>query len=237
MAQKRIASIWSGKITSGIEPDSLPLQTIAFVYGQLAGWRDDPDRPSEQAEDKLNLQLCKFLDALARKEFPMIRFDHEEYQVGRRRIDLSASPAESVVLEARPYTIYDPVLVLEGKRLPAPSPDREKEYVTSEAAEKISGGIQRFKQRLHGGKLNLAVMIGYVQKRSPAHWCKKVNEWISELAGGKIKDGCAWATGETLKPLIAHVAEGIASYRSVHGRSSGDDIELRHLWVVMRKNM
>ncbi len=237
MAQKCIASTGSGKITSGIEPDSLLLQTIAFVYGQLAGWRDDPDRPSEQAEDKLNLQLCKFLDAHARKEFPMIRFDHEEYQVGRRRADMSASPVETVVLEARTHTIYNPVLVLEGKRLPAPSSAREREYVTSETDDKISGGIQRFKRRLHGGKLNLAVMIGYVQKRSPAHWITKINEWISQLAGGQIKDGCAWATGEALEPLKARVTEGIASYRSVHSRSSGDDIELHHLWVVMRKNM
>ena len=233
MAKKRIASIWSGKITSGIEPDSLLLQTIAFVYGQLAGWRDDPDRPFEEAEDKLNLQLCKFLGVRASKEFPMIRFDHEEYQVGRRRVDMSASPVETVVLEARTYTIYNPVLVLEGKRLPAPSSAREREYVTSETDDKISGGIQRFKRRLHGGKLNLAVMIGYVHKRSPAHWYKKVNEWISELTRGKIKDDCAWATGESLEPLKAHVAEGIASYRSVHSRSSGDDIELHHLWVVM----
>jgi len=98
MAKKRIASTGSGKITSGIEPDSLLLQTIAFVYGQLAGWRDDPDRPFEEAEDKLNLQLCKFLDAHARNEFPMIRFDHEEYQVGRRRVDMSASPVETVAV-------------------------------------------------------------------------------------------------------------------------------------------
>ena len=235
MTKKRFESIGSGKITSGVEPCSLPMQTIAFVYQQLAGWRDDPDRAVEQAEDKLNLQLCKFLDVRARKTFPMIRFDHEEYQVRRRRVDLSASPVETVVLEARTHTIYDPVVVLEGKRLPAPSSDREKEYVTSETDEKISGGIQRFKQRLHGAKLKLAVMIGYVQERSVGHWHNTINGWISQLASGQIEDGCVWTSGEILERLKVDVAEGVAEYRSVHGRCSGEEIKLHQLWVVMRK--
>ncbi len=51
----------SGLLTSGIEPntDKLVLKTISFIYQQLPRWRDDPNRPDEQSEDKLNLQLCK----------------------------------------------------------------------------------------------------------------------------------------------------------------------------------
>ena len=233
MAKKRIASIWSGKITSGIEPDSLPLQTIAFVYGQLTGWRDDPDRPVEEAEDKLNLQLCKFLGVQANKEFPMIRFDHEEPQVGRRRVDMSASPAKSIFFEAKLYTIYDPVLVLEGKRLPTPSSSREKEYVTGPTPKKISGGIQRFKLSLHGAKLNLVAIIGYVQGHSVCHWHKKINGWISELVDNPIGDGCIWAANETLNPLAEDKTKAIASYRSTHSRTLGDKIELHHLWITM----
>jgi len=222
---------FSGKITSGITAKDLVLKTIVFVRQQLPSWRDDPNRTDEESENKLNLQLCKFLDSRARSDFPMIRFDHEEYQTERRSVDLSASLAENMIIEAIPYTIYKPILVLEGKRIPAPSSDREKEYVTG--SERKSGGIQRFKMSLHGASLDLAVIIGYVQDRSFNQWHKKINGWISELASGTMKDGCGWSSGENLNLLEEDMAKGIASYRSIHSRFVGNSIELRHFWIVM----
>ena len=145
-----------GRITSGIDRENtLAIKTINFVSRQLPAWRDDPVRPQEQAEDRLNLQLCKFLDSRARNEFPMVRFDHEEYQPGRRRVDLSASPVEATTIGAKLHTVYDPILVFECKRLPAPSLDREKEYVTG-GKEHTSGGLQRFKLGGHGRVLRVA---------------------------------------------------------------------------------
>jgi hypothetical protein len=225
--QNKISSI--GQITSGISVNALALRTINFVRQQLPAWRDDPDRPSEQSENKLNLQLCKFLGSRARISFPMVRFNHEEYQSGRRSVDLSASLVVRTVLEAQLYTIYDPILVLEGKRLPAPSVDREREYVTGEQHK--SGGIQRFKLRLHGAKLNLAVMIGYVQDSSVRHWHKKINGWIVELKTISANDGCDWSNDEILSLLEEDVQHKIGSYRSAHGRSFGNEIELHHLWI------
>lgn len=133
-----------GKITSGLVLDTLALKTIDFVYTQLPAWRDDPDRLDEESENKLNLQLCKFLNSHARNDFPTVFFQHEEYQSGRTIVDISALPIKTSTIGARTYTIYDPIVVLEGKRLPAPSLDREKEYVTGGIQHK-SGGIQRFK--------------------------------------------------------------------------------------------
>ena len=227
---------YTGRITSGIKFRTFQLAIITFILQQLPSWRDDSDRPNEQSEDKLNLQLCKFLDAHARNDFPMIRFDHEEYQIGRRRVDMSASPAKSIFFEAKLYTIYDPVLVLEGKRLPAPSASREKEYVTGPNPEKISGGIQRFILGLHGAKHNLVAMIGYVQDRSAYYWHKKINGWISELVNNPIGDGCIWTADETLKAFERDTSRGIYSYRSIHSRTGdlvNNEIELHHLWVTM----
>ena len=90
-----------GRITAGIETNGLVTETVAFVRKQLPQWRDDPERREEQSEDKLNGQLCKFLDVHARKDFPMVHFHHEEYQTGRRRVDLSVLPVESTVIDAR----------------------------------------------------------------------------------------------------------------------------------------
>ena len=165
----------------------------------------------------------------------MIRFDHEEYQIDQRRVDISASPAKSIFLEAKPYTIYDPILVLEGKRLPTPSSSREKEYVTGLTPEKISGGIQRFKLGLHGAKLNLAAIIGYVQGHSVCHWHKKINGWISELTSNQIGDGCIWNVNEALKPFEEDKTKGIANYHSVHRRTFGNKIDIHHLWIVMNR--
>ena len=58
-----------GQITIGIKEDSLAMETVGFIHRQLSAWRDDSDRTQEQAENKLNLQLCKFLDSRARNEF------------------------------------------------------------------------------------------------------------------------------------------------------------------------
>lgn len=226
-----------GQLTSGIEPSTgqLILKTISFVHQQLPRWRDDPNRPDEQSEDKLNSQLCKFLDSCARNNFPMVRFDHEDYQSGRRRVDLSASPIESMLIGAKLYTIYDSILVIECKRFPAPPPkNREKEYVTGGADK--SGGIQRFKLGLHGAKLNSVVMIAYIQKYSLRYWCRKINEWISELATGTIEDPCVWNESELLEMIDECVPKGISSCKSVHirtGSTISNNIQIHHFGITM----
>jgi hypothetical protein len=120
-----------GRITSGIKLKTSVLEIINYIFVQLPLWRDDPDRTDEQSEHKLNAQVSKFLNYKSREYLPMFRFDHEEPQQGTRSADISVSPGAKMVIEARTYTIYDPVLVIECKRLPAPSADREKEYVSS----------------------------------------------------------------------------------------------------------
>jgi hypothetical protein len=225
----------TGKITSGLAPGTLALKTIDFVQEQLSFWRDDPRRPDEQSENKLNLQLCKFLNAKSKNDFPMIRFEHEEYQFDRRSVDISASPVAEITIGASLYTIYDPVTVFECKRLPAPSSDREKEYVTG-GTEHKNGGIQRFKLGLHGASHDIAAMIGYIQERSACEWYKEINEWIVELSNGIVKDVCAWDKSEMLEKLEEDSLTGIANCRSTHNRTGGaqsNKILIRHLWIKM----
>jgi hypothetical protein len=164
----------------------------------------------------------------------MVCFFHEEPQVGRRSADLSASPVEATRLEAKAYTIYDPILTIECKRLPAPSKDREKEYVTG--GPERNGGIQRFKLGLYSTEHNLAVMIGYVQQHDGHHWRKQVNGWISELAAGPSSDECVWTKSECLESIEENKADGLSIHRSIHNRvapASSNEIEIRHLWIVM----
>jgi hypothetical protein len=233
---KRDAANSSGRITAGISPDTIPLRTIAFVRGQLPAWRDDPDRPSVDSEPLLNSQLCKFLSARARADFPMVTFAHEEPQASRRHADMSALPSGSVIIKARPYTVYDPILVIECKRLPAPSPDREKEYVTGTGPKKLSGGIQRFKLGQHGGQMDMAALVAYVQEGVPHEWLQRINSWILELVNRPKGDDCPWSADDILEEMRQYTSDDVASYHSVHGRIgtiTSNRMELYHLWVVM----
>ena len=223
-----------GRITDGLKQDTLVDKTIAFVRQRLPEWRDDPDRPQEHSEKKLNPQLCKFLNTRARSDFPMVCFNAEEPQTGRRQVDLSATPTKTTTIDTREYAIYEPFFVLECKRLPAPSPRRRMEYVTSGESKK--GGIQRFKLGLHGADLTVAAMIGYVQEKSASHWHQLINKRISDLAAGCVSDVCPWKTTETLGHLEQDAVKGIAVCESIHDRSGdvrGRSIQLHHLWVEM----
>lgn len=223
-----------GHITTGVEQGNLVFQAVGFVRTQLPAWRDDPHRQAEQAEERLNSQLCKFLNSRARHDFPMVYFHHEEFQTGRRRVDLSVLTTESSLIGARMHSIYDPFLVFEGKRLPAPTSDRQIEYVSGN--DRRNGGIQRFKLRLHGATLEVAGMIGYLQDGSPGSWHQDINQWIAELASGARQDVCAWASTEVLGELSEDKVARISWCRSDHARianGTSASIRLHHLWVLM----
>ena len=227
---------FSGQITSGIKLKTSILEIINFISVQLPFWRDDPNRVDEQSEHKLNAQLSKFLNYKAREHLPMFRFDHEEPQQSSRSIDISVSPETRVVIEARTYTIYDPVLVIECKRLPAPSLDREKEYVSGQSPDKITGGIQRFKLCFHGAKHDLAAMVGYIQNGIDEGWIDTINKWIKELAAKPIGDGCVWSDDEILCLDEYNSITGVGKCKSKHRRSAKNHkIEIYHIWISMRR--
>ena len=169
----------SGTLTKGIKPNTFIEKTMKFVEQQLPKWRDDGTRPVVESEEDMNGQLCKFLNDRARDNFPMANFHHEERQGKRRRVDLSVVPSTKAIEAALYDSIYVPFLVIEGKRLPAPSSDRAGEYVTGLA--EISGAIQRFRMGLHGKDFLEALIVAYVQKEDVAHWHKTINSWISAL--------------------------------------------------------
>jgi len=219
------------RITSGPKT-TLAEKTLQFVLKSLPVWRDDPDRTHAESEEALNAQLCKFLSVRAAREFPMIHFHHEERQTGTRRVDLSALPTIAVTIGPTSYTKYDPILVFEGKRLPAPTRDREREYVTG--GSKKSGGIQRFKLSLHGAALDTAAMIGYVQNGQLSDWHDSINAWISEVvaSGGSSEE--RWAPEDLLGPFSNEADTGTGSCDSVHNRVNNvSPIRLRHMWVLM----
>lgn len=226
-----------GTITSGIAGNTLIERTLNFVRDELPKWRDDPTRPVEESEERLNAQLCKYLIVAARRNFPMIYFSHEEKQTGRRRVDISASPSEGILVGAAYHSIYVPFIVFEGKRLPTPKgqPNRTREYVTG--GNEKSGGIQRFKLGLHGAQHKIAAMVGYIQEGELRDWFKNINCWIDDLAKTPDLDGEKWTPNEQLIDFIEDIAKRIAYCSSLHPRTGkvvSNTIQLQHLWVNMK---
>lgn len=222
-----------GQISSGIQLNALVDRTIDFVYAQLPNWRDDPDRSPVDAENLLNLQLCKYMNWVARRQFSMVHFNPEEPQVERRKVDISATPDETIEIHTHRYTKYDPFLVIEGKRLPTPGPGRTREYVTG--GKSRTGGIQRFRLGLHGNLLATAVMIGYLQSDSTTTWHKQINDWIKEELTSPTDTTCTWSAADELGPLQTDTDVRAAACTSSHERTDGvsDQISLRHLWIEM----
>lgn len=225
-----------GRLSYQPPPDDGPVpRTLEFIRNQLPAWRDDPERPQESSERRLNASLCSHLNSRARMQFPMVTFQPEEPQTGPRDVDFGVHGADSILVGTRHYTIYEPFLVIEAKRLPTPPPkNREREYVTG--GEKLSGGIQRFKLGLHGAHVETAAIVGYIEKDTPHHWLLLINGWLAELAADTTTDGCVWNDSETLQHLQCDTVNDIASSISIHQRESGclsTTITLHHLWVVM----
>jgi hypothetical protein len=222
----------SGKLSAVAVCDTLMKQTLEFVWRSLLPWRDDPERPCAEAEEDLNAQLQNFLQSRAVHKFPMVLFQHEQRQTGGRRVDLSAKPSQSVLIQGRLHSCYDPFLVMEGKRLPAPAKSREREYVTGET--KASGGIQRFKLGWHGRDHRVAVLLGYVQTGTPGEWLQTVNTWIQALAREQPD---AWDADETLTENGADASGACLKSTSVHAREpscASPEIRLEHFWVGMK---
>lgn len=220
-----------GRLAPSAVQDSLIGQTVEFIWGCLIPWRSDPERPFAEGEEELNAQFHNFLQACATETFPMVLFQHEQRQEGRRRVDLSAKPVKKIAIEGVTYTKYQPILVIEGKRLPAPSKIREREYVSGE--EERSGGIQRFKLGLHGKEHAIVIILGYLQQGELQEWHSQINGWISDLARDQSSD---WENHEVLAAFSHHRRGQKARSSSVHPRLKGcktPKIQILHFWVQM----
>lgn len=218
-----------GRLAKTAICNSLIDQTIEFIWSSLLPWKNDPECPVAEAEEDLNGQFHDFLSSRAQEEFPMVYFRHEQRQEGRRKVDLSAKPVQSVTIQGVSYSKYQPIIVIEGKRLPAPTKSREREYVTG--GESVSGGIQRFKLGVHGKEHDTVIILGYVQKRPLQDWYDCINVWISELAETHPGD---WDVIESLSEFQSSDSDVRAKSVSVHPRTIGcksKTIRILHFWI------
>jgi hypothetical protein len=215
--------------------ERLVAQTLNFILTQLPRWRDDPKRPKQVNEKQYNSSLCDLLDSCSRVEFPMVRFKHEAPQAQVQTVDVGVHGTDDITkVGTRNYTIYEPFLVIEAKRLPSPSKAREMEYVVG--TDKPTGGIQRFRLGLHGADVETAVMVGYVEQQSLRDWQTTINGWIIDLGSRHVVGNCVWSKADILQELTVNDQQLTSSSESNHQRAAGcfsPSIKLHHFWVVV----
>ena len=207
---------------------------IDFIHQQLPRWRDDPARPPHRAENRLTAQLSHYLNGATRNShLDNIVFQGEipDPTSARRTLDLVPLPRGCTIwIGSQKYTLYDPLIPIECKRLPTPSSrKREKrEYLHTQKGRK--GGVQRFRAGLHGGASDVGAMIGYVQAGAVAQWFATVNRWVVTLARAGVDN---WTCAEELKGFSLDAAARTARSTSIHPRLGLKPIALHHLWVEM----
>ncbi|MDR0909362.1 MAG: hypothetical protein LBM77_06300 [Spirochaetaceae bacterium] len=120
---------------------------------------------------------------------------------------------------------------IEAKRLPTPHrADRdEREYVFVDKTKYTgNGGIQRFKNGKHAADHPYAVMVGYVQEKTPEYWHSKINVWINELASAHSNGNMNWSNRDE---QLTHIKSllGMEKYMSINKRDvSNDSITIIH---------
>lgn len=226
-----------GRLDAGIHlPSRAKYAMLQFIAEELSNWRDHPNRPAYDAEDRLTETLADHLNSAA---YLSAHMNHVQFRTeagdevnAKSTMDLSVKPlAAPLVIEGRRTTIFQTILPIECKRLPTPrTPDRDsREYVFS--AKKASGGIQRFKEGKHAASHRLAGMIGYVQEETCADWYGHTKEWINGLILEKQK---GWDTSDQLRLEHEDPGRRVTVLSSKHSRANRrGDIELRHLWIQM----
>lgn len=118
-------------------------------------------------------------------------------------------------------TTSSAIIVAEAKILPAPTTDREKEYVKGATN---NGGIERFKTKKHGSGMPEALLVAFILDDNHNDWHKKVNSWIDDL----VLVDHFWKKEEQLDNLViqAHF-----SYTTSQAFTISDPVKLHHFWI------
>jgi hypothetical protein len=214
----------------GPPPNTQFNMVVKFIRSRLLQFAKSVSvlRTKIKNEKGLNRRLSLFINNSAGRE---IFFANSEHMEDESRGD---SPAVDIGIYLRVDDIEtDPPLitVFEGKRLTTRlGPRRRQEYVIGHEKKGkhiTCGGIERFKLSIHGGKVNHAGMIGYLQDGKPEIWQKTINAWISDLCSRCFEP--RWSECEQLTPPITE--DRVTECSSVVNRGTMKQLYLKHLWI------
>ena len=197
---------------------------------------------SPRNELDLCAEIGKRLLIAARGEIFSFWSEDPDDESAKRVLDLTLFPQTTVIVGARSLTCDDKLYAIEAKRLPTnrgftDKLEREREYVVSKWGQRksltksVTGGIERFKEAVHGGYLERAGMIAFIQKGDSTEWLKAVNSWVVDLVHDPLpKHAAKWRTTDQLE-FVNPTTNGVAELLSRHERPKLKPISLRHFWL------
>lgn len=224
--------------------ENLPLCS-AFLPGIADG------SIKRRGEKELAVSLCKRLIALAHNKKVLFTFFNEDpdKNAKNRTLDMSITPSAGtafIKVGAYYYDCEDQLYAIEAKRLPTPSrvgqEDRSREYVVSDwnncksHRKNRTGGIERFKEGLHGKQFGRSAMVAFVQREKPDVWFDAVNSWIQDLIATPIPcHRSKWTKDDLLLQISSDFNHGgLSEFESSHLRAEGAGaIKLRHFWIML----
>ncbi len=228
----------NGRITD-LPSDASVLAVVRFVEKYLIVFSQEYAGSTIKNEKGLTQQLVLILNFHAKREEYPFWFEKEYMEESERgdspQIDIgTVSSLESgIVIESKTYQRIS-FFSMETKRLDNMGTKRSKEYLIGRVEKKkyeSSGGVERFKQEIHGKNLKYGALIGYVQKYDFTYWHDLINSWINDLIQRKIDSPVKWTSGDKLKKRYIRCVT--AKFVSINSRKN-DSITLFHLWADLK---
>ena len=110
---------------------------------------------------------------------------------------------------------------------------REREYVVGNAS-KQGGGIERFKENLHGDGLHQCWdNIAYIQEDRQPSWLENVNQWITDLVTHPPTTAhSTWSQNDLLRQETTDTPI-VRECSSTHTRAYGVPLQLWHFWLCL----
>lgn len=228
-------SVVSGKIT-GPEIDAHIIAVVDFVERILITFSDKYADSNINNEKGLTQKLVLILNSYALREYYSFWFDKEYMEIPGRgdspQVDIGTITTleEGIVIGAKTYT-DESFFSIEAKRLAKLSLKRSKEYLVGRTEKNkyiCCGGVERFKQGIHGRGLPYGAIIGYVQEYDFAYWHGLLNSWVEDLIHKNIYSPVTWHIRDKLQK--EYVKSTTAKFVSITSRKN-DFITLFHLWT------
>lgn len=216
-------------------------QTLPAILGKLSG-RTNGRRRNEKI---MAADLSKELNFAATDELFYFHSEDPENESATRTLDYGTYPNARLRVQGWMPNAKERLYGIEAKRLPTHSTpmegrEREREYVVGDwegrhsPAKNLKGGIERFKEGVHGEGLDRAGMVAFIQREDSNHWLQKVNEWIHDLILNPLPSHKAkWEEQDKLIPCPAP-GQGVTEFGSTHARANGSLLGLRHFWLDLR---
>ena len=228
-------SMASGKI-EGPEIDAPIITVVSCVEQVLITFSEQYADSNIRNEKGLTQKLIHLLTVHASKKYYPFYFQKEYMEDPERgdspQVDIGviSTSKEGIIIGVKPYE-GESFFSIEAKRLAELGSKRAKEYLvgrTEKNKYNSCGGVERFKQGIHGRGLPYGAIIGYVQEYDFAYWHGLLNSWVEDLIHKKIYSPVTWHIRDKLQK--EYIKSTTAKFISITSRKN-NFITLFHLWA------